>query len=157
MLGLSLSVILFVIGVAYATRSILAEYHYGIGFGSHAGTPEAALSHLYKAAALDPLKSRFRMGPAVGLSVMADANGRPREMTQEAISAIRGALVIDYTRADLLAQLVSFEVTVGDMTQAERDYQRLKQLAPRAKVVIEIEKMREENPPIGGNAEPAPE
>ena len=134
---------LLVTGFLYATFSLLAEYHYGIGFGSHAGTPMAAISHLDKAQALFPLEVRFRIGPAIGRSVVADVNGRPPGLVQWAVVALRRALIIDYTRADLLAQLVSFEAVTGETDQAERDYQRLKVLAPRSKFVIETEKQRQ--------------
>lgn len=100
-----------------------------------------ALSHLDKAQKLFPLEIKFRIGPAVGRSIVANVNGRPKALMDDAILSLRRALAVDYTRADLLAELVSLEATANDM-QAEHDYQRLKALAPRSKVVIETEKLR---------------
>ena len=105
-----LSGILLVIGVVYATASCLAEYHYSIGFGARPVGPVEALSQLDKAAADFPLNVRFRMGPSVGRSVVAEMNGKPLGLVQDAILSLRHGLVIDYTRADLLAHLIVFEV-----------------------------------------------
>ncbi len=100
-----------------------------------------AIAHLDKAAAFFPLKTRFRIGPAVGRSVVADANGKPRALVEDAVISLRRALTVDYTRADLLVSLIQFEAAMGDL-HAEIDYQLLRKLAPRSKVVIETEKMR---------------
>ena len=83
------------------------------------------------------------MGPSVGRSVVAEMNGKPLGLVQDAILSLRHGLVIDYTRADLLAHLIVFEVLVGD-PQADADYQKLRVLAPRSKIVMAVEAQRKQ-------------
>lgn len=131
-LRLSVLAILLVGGLAYATCSMLAEYTYARGTDG-SGTVGQQLSVLKLGAKLFPLERRFRTAPAKVLgNIVLQASP---EWKLAALPELKAALEADPTQADLLAMIVSIDLSLDRTEEAQAYYDQFKLVARKSALI----------------------
>lgn len=122
----SVLAILLAMGLAYAICSMLAEYTYAQGTDG-SGTVGQQLSTLKLGAKLFPLERRFRTAPAKVLgNIVLQASP---EWKLAALPELKAALDTDPTQADLLAMIVSIDLSLDRTEEAQAYYDQFKLVA----------------------------
>lgn len=114
------------LGVAYATTSLLGEYHYA---QAHRETKVGNIVDEYrKAASIFPLNHMFRKGSALALTDIALVEPDKR-WKEAAMLELEQALKTDPTSAVLLAPAITFELEMGKDEEAKAHYRMFRRVA----------------------------
>ena len=115
-----LRVTLFAIGLAYATTSMLGEYHYWKAH--HVSDINSVIEEFQKARAVFPLSYQFRKGPAMSFTSIALMEGADPRWKEVALVELESALNDDPTAAALLAPAITFELDMNQDALAKEHY-----------------------------------
>lgn len=123
---------LLVTGIAYATTSMLGEYHYARS--KHEHEVMSVISEQREAARIFPLNYIFRKESAITLGTLALAQPDPR-WGEAALPELLEALKLDPTSADLLAPTITIEIAQDRIADAKRHYAMFKRVAKQSPLI----------------------